>query len=79
MIGNSGATQIQAGPPGAASTQDSGVKDSTSSDSGGDLADSSADVGPAVVKGAIQKGPFVLGSTVTISAIDGAGVPTGQV
>jgi hypothetical protein len=35
--------------------------------------------GPAVVQGAIQKGPFVIGSTVTLSSIDTTGVPTGQV
>jgi hypothetical protein len=35
--------------------------------------------GPAIVSGAIQKGPFVIGSSITISAINQSGVPTGQV
>jgi len=75
-------------------TVDSGHDVTLSTDSGGDatatdgqLSDRDADVtdvfvsndGPAVVRGAIQKGPFVLGSTVTLSAIDTSGVPTGQV
>jgi hypothetical protein len=33
---------------------------------------------PAILRGAVQKGPFVLGSTVTLSAIDATGAPTGQ-
>ncbi len=37
--------------------------------------------GPVPVKlsGAVQKGPFVLGSTVNVSTVDAAGNPTGQV
>jgi hypothetical protein len=54
---------------------------------GGDAADDRADFadviapndGPAVLRGVVQKGPFVLGSTVTLSAIDTSGTPTGQV
>jgi hypothetical protein len=41
--------------------------------------DARADTGDAAakLKGAIQKGPFILGSSVQISAIDDAGSPTG--
>jgi hypothetical protein len=31
------------------------------------------------LRGAIQKGPFVLGSSVTLSAVDSTGTPTGHV
>ena len=31
-----------------------------------------------LVKGAVEKGPFVLGSSITISAVDASGNPTGQ-
>jgi hypothetical protein len=49
-------------------------------DAGADSADAFVpNDGPASMKGAIQKGPFILGSTVTLSTIDGAGVSTGQV
>jgi hypothetical protein len=54
--------------------------DGNAEDAGQDVSDAFvANDGLAVLNGAIQKGPFVLGSTVTLSAIDGAGVPTGQV
>ncbi len=61
---------------------DSGVDASGDSavprDAGAYVSDASAD-GPAVLSGSIQKGPFVLGSTVTLSAVDSTGAPTGQV
>jgi len=37
------------------------------------------DRGPTILRGAIQKGPFVLGSSVTLAAIDSNGASTGQI
>src|SRR5579863_465417 len=51
-----------------ASAADSSLLDSSVRDSASDAA--APNDGPAVLRGAIQKGPFVLGSTVTLSAID---------
>ena len=62
------------------SSLDAGSDANTSSDAVQDVIDAFVpNDGPALVNGAIQKGPFVLGSTVTLSAIDTSGVPTGQV
>jgi hypothetical protein len=73
-----------------ATTGESGLADSGAETSpsppeaGGDAAADVADVfipndGPARVSGSVQKGPFVLGSSISLSAIDGTGTPTGQV
>ncbi len=42
-----------------------------------DAPSTEAGAGPAILSGAIQKGPFVIGSTVELSAIDATGSPTG--
>src|SRR5690242_20446721 len=46
-------------------------------DAGLDASGGAPDDGPAVLSGSVQKGPFVLGSTVTLSAIDASGTATG--
>jgi hypothetical protein len=59
---------------------DAGGIDAGAIDSGpvdGGAAD--VDAGPVRLRGAIQKGPFILGSSVAISEIDGAGNPNGLV
>lgn len=56
---------------------DAGSDVRSPSDAGQDVTDAFVpNDGPALVTGAIQKGPFVLGSTVTLSAIDTSGIPT---
>jgi hypothetical protein len=90
--GNSGAPSADADHAGSPSVdgslfdQTSGPETSTSARDGGadGPADGAQDVfvpndGPALVTGSVQKGPFTLGSSVTVSAIDGTGTPTGQV
>lgn len=58
--------------------------DATTSDDGlttsDDTADGSSgdDTNAVALRGAVQKGPFILGSTVSIAAIDAAGNPTGE-
>jgi hypothetical protein len=53
---------------------------SAATDAGPDAGDAFVpNDGPAALRGAVQKGPFVLGSTVTLSTIDATGNSTGQV
>jgi hypothetical protein len=51
---------------------------SVSPTDGGDETGDGAPSSTAILKGAIQKGPFLLGSSVTLSGIDKSGIPTGQ-
>lgn len=54
----------------------SGDEDFTDGSSGADT--TTADAQAVALSGAVQKGPFILGSTVSISPLDAAGNPTGS-
>jgi hypothetical protein len=84
----SAAVSLQCGGGGGATSEDAGQDSSffdgsdaglgdtgPSKDASGDGSDAKS--GSAILKGAIQKGPFVLGSSVQISAINSTGSPTG--
>src|SRR5687767_15154998 len=71
-----GATSSASGTAAAGSggaTSGSSTTGSTSSGSGGGTS------GPFELGGAVQKGPFVIGSTIAISVVDAKGNPTGKV
>lgn len=57
---------------------DCGGTDAGSGDAGSGGIDGGSDAG-LVVRGAAQKGPFIVGSTVSVAALDSAGTQTGQV
>lgn len=45
---------------------------------GGEGGEGGGDPGPVEVVGAVEKGPFIIGSTVEVSLLNAAGTPTGQ-
>lgn len=74
----SGCEGTPAGAEHDAGTIDSGATDSGTVD-GGTIDGGTVDAGPVRLHGAVQKGPFILGSSVAISEIDTAGNPNGLV
>lgn len=60
-------------------TATSDATSASSDGSGPEADDSSGDSVGVVLEGALQKGPFVLGSSVSVSPIDAGGNPSGEV
>lgn len=48
-------------------------------DGGGPAPDAAVDAGPSTLRGAAEKGPLVVGSSVQAAALDAAGNPTGEI